>query len=411
MKRLSLILFLVFVVIVFLQDLYIKRINNKVISPRMYTVVLSLDGFRTDYQELTTTPNLDSIEKNGVRAAGFQPVFPSLTFVNHYTMATGLYAENHGIVGNAFFDRKLNRVYHMNDSASVLDKRFYGGEPIWVTAESQRIKTATNSWVGADVKIKGYQPSKWVSYNANASYTSRIDSVLKWLALPYAERPHLAMCYIEEADNCGHKFGPDSPEMSLSVQKIDSLVGYLMQGLSQLSFADSINVIIVSDHGMAPLDTAKYVNINNYIKANWIDTIICSPTISHIYCKKNFADIMLRSFNNIDGVNVWKRSEIPQKYHYSLCERVGDVVVVADSGWYLTSKPEPIPINGLHGYSNFDKLMNGVFYAIGPNFKQGFDAPNLYNVDLYSLLCNILELKPANSDSQFDRIKCVLKDY
>ena len=105
MKRLPLILLVVFLAIVAAQDAYVRHLRNRKVEPRNYTVVLSLDGFRFDYQDIANTPTLDSIQRNGVKAAGLQPVFPSLTFTNHYTIATGLYAENHGIVANSFYDR------------------------------------------------------------------------------------------------------------------------------------------------------------------------------------------------------------------------------------------------------------------------------------------------------------------
>ena len=409
MKRLPLILLVVFLAIVAAQDAYVRHLRNRKVEPRNYTVVLSLDGFRFDYQDIANTPTLDSIQRNGVKAAGLQPVFPSLTFTNHYTIATGLYAENHGIVANSFYDRQSRKYYDIYDKKTTSDGYFYQGEPIWVTAESQRIRSAVSMWVGANVSIKGYQPSYCAAYDGLVPYKARIDSVISWLKLPYNQRPHLAMCYLEEVDNVGHSKGPDSPEIVNSIQLADSLVGYFVSQLKTLSFCDSINFIILSDHGMAPISEEKSVNIEPFIKTDWIDTVSYSPAISLIYCKKECVDSVCLALKNVEGVSVVKRSDIDTAFHYSANNRIGDVIVLADSGMCMKYKDKRTLPGGMHGFDNRNVLMNGIFYAIGPDFKNGFVAPQLYNTDVYGLLCRLLEIAPAHSDGQFERIECVLK--
>ncbi len=409
MKRLSLILLVVFIALVAAQDAYVRHLRNRKVEPRNYTVVLSLDGFRFDYQDIANTPTLDSIEWAGVKAVGLQPVFPSLTFTNHYTIATGLYAENHGIVANKFMVPQTKQCYSNGKVKSVVADNLYGGEPIWVTAESQRIKSAVNMWVGCDAQIKGYRPTTWKPYSASEPYKARIDSVIKWLSVDYDKRPHLAMCYIEAVDTIGHKFGPDSPEIVNSVQLTDSLIGYFVSQLKTLSFSDSINFIILSDHGMAPISEEKSVNIEPLIKPDWIDTLIYSPAISLVYCKKECDDSVCMALQNVEGVSVIKRPDIDTAFHFSANKRIGDVVVLADSGICMKYKDKRTLPGGMHGFDNRNPLMNGIFYAIGPDFKMGYAAPQLYNTDVYELLCRLLEIAPAHNDGHIERIESVLK--
>ena len=408
-KRIAFVLFVVFVGIVAVQDAYVKRLRNRQIEPRNYTVVLSLDGFRFDYQRNANTPTLDSILQNGVKAVGLQPVFPSLTFTNHYTIATGLYAENHGIVANNFKVPANGKIYSSRKPETVADGSFYGGEPIWVTAESQRVKSAVNMWVGCDAEIKGYRPSKWQSYSASEPYKARIDSVIKWLSVDYDNRPHLAMCYVEETDSKGHLYGPESSEMVATIESVDSLVGYFRQRLGELSFCDSINFIVLSDHGMALVSSEKSIELEQYIKPDWVDTVICSPAIALVYCKKNCTDLLLQSLQNVVGISACKRADINPDYHYSASNRVGDVVITADSSICLKYKSNGQPPCGMHGYSNGNPLMNGIFYAEGPDFKKRFSAPQLYATDIYGLLCRLLEIAPAHNDGRIEQIECVLE--
>ena len=108
---------------------YVKKIPKE-----QYVVMLSLDGCRWDYPQMANMPNLESIARDGVKLESLQPSFPSKTFPNHYSIATGLYPDNHGIVQNTFYDPDMDAHYKLRDREAVENGAFYGGEPIWVTA-------------------------------------------------------------------------------------------------------------------------------------------------------------------------------------------------------------------------------------------------------------------------------------
>ncbi|SVC80441.1 uncharacterized protein METZ01_LOCUS333295, partial [marine metagenome] len=144
--------------------------------------MISFDGFRYDYMNFLDTPNLDYFEKMGVKADGLIPVFPSLTFPNHYSIATGSYADKHNITGNSFYDKSLKKKYSLYDRDAVQDPQFYKAEPIWITAEKQGIKSASFFWVGTEAPIKGISPSIFKYYNGDIPFKTRIDSVISWFS-------------------------------------------------------------------------------------------------------------------------------------------------------------------------------------------------------------------------------------
>ena len=154
-------------------------------------ILVSLDAFRWDYAERAVTPALDSIAAAGVRAKGLIPVFPSKTFPNHYSIVTGLYPENHGIVSNVIYDPEFDAVFTLSNSEAVGNSRWWGGEPIWVTAEKQGLTTATLFWPGSEAAVQGIRPTHWRKFDASMSYESRVDQILKWLDLPAQQRPRL----------------------------------------------------------------------------------------------------------------------------------------------------------------------------------------------------------------------------
>ena len=129
-----------------------------------YTIIVSLDGCRWDYPEWYDTPFLNYMAEKGVKS-GLIPSYPSKTFPNHYTLATGLYPDHHGIIANSFINRKDGVVFSLGNPKTKIDSRFYGGEPIWVTAKKQGKRVFTYHWPGSDVKIKNQYPDVWFNYN------------------------------------------------------------------------------------------------------------------------------------------------------------------------------------------------------------------------------------------------------
>src|ERR1700704_4703573 len=99
-------------------------------------ILVSFDGWRSDYIDRQPAPNLRALAARGVRATAMIPSFPVLTFPNHYTIVTGLYPEHHGIVGNNMRDASMPDRFTMS-SATAKNGRWWGGEPLWATAIRQ----------------------------------------------------------------------------------------------------------------------------------------------------------------------------------------------------------------------------------------------------------------------------------
>lgn len=371
--------------------------------------MVSIDGCRWDYPDNTHTPTLDSIEKNGVRAVSLKPSFPTKTFPNHYSMATGLYPDHHGIVQNLFYDPELNRDYAISYRDAVEDPVFYGGEPIWVTAEKQGVTSASFFWVGSETPIQGIQPTYWEKYNQGFPFEDRVDSVVNWLKLPENQRPRLILLYFHEPDGVGHTYGPDSKEINTKVTYLDSLMGDLSNKINQLSFADEINLIVTSDHGMGPVDSSKQVFIDHYADTNWF-THIMGHNPNYIFgAKDEYYDSAYAGLQRIPHVSVWKSEEVPEYLNYGSNPRTLDFVLVADSAWAVALSNKPINYKGAHGYDNTNKDMHAIFYATGPAFKTGYTAKTFENVDIYSLVCKILHLNGKETDGSPKNVLEMLK--
>jgi predicted AlkP superfamily pyrophosphatase or phosphodiesterase len=370
-----------------------------------YVVMVSLDAFRWDYDSIYGTPVLDDIADKGVMAVRLIPSFPTKTFPNHYSIVTGLYPDHHGLVNNSFYAPDLDLVYRIGDRAMVSNGAFYGGEPVWITARKAGLKTASFYWVGSEAPIMGMQPDFWKPFDEEVPFSDRVDTVLAWLSLPERKRPHLVTLYFEEPDAVSHVYGPLSPETGAVVKSLDSLMGELREGISRLPQAKKVNLIVLSDHGMAGIDTSRYNYIFDTLPQTMVKRIYGGSPVWAVEPVEGMTDSVLYYLNIQKGMKAFRREELPGHLHYGTHPRIPAVVLIADPGWVAGVRLKPSGYNkGDHGYDWKFRDMHSIFYAEGPAFKKGFAVDTLYNVDVYNIISKILKLTPAPNDGNRERI-------
>ena len=382
-----------------------------------YTILISFDAFRWDYSNRNLTPNIESLIETGVKAHTFKPVFPSKTFPNHISIITGLYPEHHGIIFNDFYNIFTSAHFRLSDSVEVRDSRWYKGEAFWETARHQGIITASYFWPGSDVNSEYRRPNYYYHYMHNTSYAQRVKGVIDWLQLPYNKRPHFITLYFELADDIGHKYGPDSPQINTAIATLDSTIGNLITSLSDIQMRDSVNIILVSDHGMTNISADRIVNIEEMLKGYKVKYSNSGP-IMMIQPKQNkLEEIYSILKRNEKHYKVYKKENIPNYYHFSQNPFIYKILLVADLGWSVITNKElkwykPGSTGGNHGYDNNTLDMQGTFIASGPQFKKNYKTGTIRCIDVYPLLCRIFNVVPSgNIDGHLDRIKYILKEH
>ncbi|ROL58233.1 alkaline phosphatase family protein [Bacteroidetes/Chlorobi group bacterium Naka2016] len=377
-----------------------------------YVLLISFDGFRWDYLNRSLTPNLNNFADKGIRALSLEPAYPSGTFPNHYTIVTGMYPENHGIIGNHIYDKFTNNSFTLRKQEEVSNPRWYLGEAIWETAKRQGILTASFFWPGSELNLDYRRPDYFVPFNPKIPYKTRIDSVIGWLKLPYEKRPKFITLYFEETDTKGHDFGPFSPEIDSAIVLCDQLFGYLLDQLRQINFLDSINIIVVSDHGMTEIDKNKIIVLKNYLGIGKIEVnsygYLCSITGEKDSVEKAYNTLK----NNERNFKVYKRKEVPNYFHFNNNPWIGEVIVIPEIGWTVAydSTEYTFKVKATHGFDNHWLDMHGIFIAKGPALKNGYTTGTLMNIDIYPLMCKILNIIPRNNiDGKLERIEYILK--
>ena len=383
-------------------------------DPGRATVVLvSLDGFRWDYLDRGLTPNLSRLAREGVRAEAMVPVFPTKTFPNHYTIVTGRYPAGHGVVGNVFSAPDVGRRLTLSDRDAVRDARFYRAEPIWVTAERQGQRTAPLFWPGSEAPINGVRPSYALPYDGGMPDTARVRQLLQWLDLPFQRRPTFLTLYSSAVDYAGHEYGPDTPETNRAIAQVDSLIGLLATGLAERERAAGTNLVIVSDHGMVSTGPGRVVWLDDYLSRNAMRVDEMS-TLLTAWPAEGLGDSVYRGLKRAPHLVVYRRAELPARFHLEGSPRVAPVVAIADEGWTIAWRPAPgdssaIPL-GNHGYDDSLSSMWGIFLAHGPAFRQGLTLPPFRSIHVYPLLAAVLGLTPAPTDGSLDSVRAMLAE-
>ncbi len=373
-------------------------------------ILISLDGFRWDYPDKYEAPNLQELIRGGVRAEMI-PSFPTKTFPNHYTLVTGLYPGNHGIVANNMWDDAMMEGFKMSDQAAVTDARWWGGEPIWLTATRQGQKSAAMFWPGSEALIGGLYPSYWQKYDDDMPHATRVAWLLQQLDRPAAERPTFNTLYFSAVDTAGHDFGPNTPEVRAAVTKVDTSIGELMAGLKQRGIFDRVNLIVVADHGMSSVSNAGSIFLEDYVDPATVQVIDWSPVLA-VRARDSNNEALYEKLRKALHMQVYRKAELPARWHYAKSPRVMPIIGVAEPGWNITTRKRLAgrknEERGTHGYDPAVRDMHAVFIAHGPNFRAGATVKPFENVHVYPAMAKILGLKPAPNDGNVKVLEKVM---
>ena len=325
------------------------------------------------------------------------PSFPSVTFPNHYTLVTGLYPESHGVVGNTFWDEQLQEEFYYT-RASAMESKWWGGEPLWVTAENQGIRTAIHMWPGSEAHIMDVEPAFLDNYNGKETLPNKVDRILQLLDKPGQEnelaqlvdmRPQLIAAYVPNVDSDGHLYGPNSTEIRKTINDVDNMLDQLFQGLEARNLTRVVNVVVVSDHGMATTDTTRLIQLDDIVDMSLVEHTDGWPLYglrpkdpAHL---QGLYDVLKAESSTNPGFDVYLRDkDMPERYHFSNNERIAPLWIVPKTGWAIVTRDDfdvadakgkgvVYHPRGLHGYDHEHPLMRAIFVARGPAFPH---APN-----------------------------------
>jgi predicted AlkP superfamily pyrophosphatase or phosphodiesterase len=367
-------------------------------------LLVSMDGFRHDYFDIAKTPNMNRLKTMGVYAKKTMPIFPSKTFPNHYTIVTGLYAESHGIVSNYFYDPEKHQAFHIKDSNG-----WWGGEPIWVTAKNQGHKSGTYFWPGSESLIEDTLPNYYEHYNESTPWEDRVETVMAWFDTNSSAQAQVATLYFEEPDWSGHHFGASSQNVITKIELLDNMVGELMERIFSIPGAEEhFHLILTTDHGMANI--THYIYVDDYINVTsseffiqeyypllqiWpINASDDAPILDQLYSSLSAASPNMTCY--------LRHQNIPERFHYTNNDRIAPLLCVVDEGFEVRTHQHTDNLIATHGYDNALEDMAGFFIGIGRKFRFNTVIEEMPDVDVYNIMCSILDLKPSPNNGTLE---------
>lgn len=298
----------------------------------------------------------------------------------------------------------------MSAKDKVADSSWYGGAPLWVLAEQQKMLSASFYWVASEAAIQGVRPTYYYIYNDKIAIHNRIQAVVNWLKLPADKRPHLITFYFPQVDHAAHNYGPESPETEHEVHFIDSAVNELNKAVKATGLKN-VNFVFVSDHGMTRVDNQHPLGIPASIDTS--KYVISGDGILVELYAKNKSDVQATFAalkKEAKDYDVYLSTNVPAHLHYSASDdwhnRIGDILLIPHypkifNLWNTKKKINP----GWHGYDPaVIKDMHASFYAWGPAFKKHLNIVPFKNVEVFNLVCDILGIKHTGKTDGTDKL-------
>lgn len=356
------------------------------------TIMISLDGFRADFLNRGLTPTLNGFIADGVSPRYMLPSFPSVTFPNHFTMVTGLYPESHGIVGNTFWDPELEEEFYYTHQNVSMQAKWWNAEPLWNTAEKQDVRTGVHMWPGSEAHIGGMDPTFVDNYNGSEVLPRKVERILELLDLPGKEhdqldvpgRPQFIGAYVPNVDADGHKYGPNSTEIRSTISEVDGMLESLFTGIHERNLTDIVNIVVVSDHGMATTDAKRLIQLDDFVDLDLVAHLDGWPLrglrpkkAEHLRVLEEQVERLKANYSDV--VEVYRKKAMPERYHFSDNDRIAPLWVMPKAGWAVVERPEfdaqdaikkgdIYHPRGVHGYDHEHPLMRAIFVARGPAF-------------------------------------------
>ena len=292
-------------------------------QPRV--VLLSFDGLAARKFNARTMPMLWKLGREAATGEGVPP-FPSTTFNGHATIATGCWPEHHGVVANEYVDPDKGYITYAAVAEQLLR------EPIWAAAQRSGVKTAVWHWPCATGPWQG--ETCWRMEPFKAGVTD--EDALAFCDAALENGAQLVMAYFSGMDEEAHHHGPDSREVLDKLRATDAL---LAPWIEKLRAADPcIRIILCADHGFARVP--RRVSLPELLDG------IPSRVVAHggsafVYLQhREDAEPALARLRRA-GLRAWTRAALPARFHLSNSPRVGDLVVAAPMGTWLSEATTP----------------------------------------------------------------------
>ncbi|XP_025083655.1 LOW QUALITY PROTEIN: ectonucleotide pyrophosphatase/phosphodiesterase family member 6-like [Pomacea canaliculata] len=378
-------------------------------------LLLLLDGARHDYLDHSDTPlpGFKQVTARGVQADYLIPDFPTVSYPNYYSLMTGLHTESHGMTGNYMYDVTKKEKFLIGTNPEQFHSHWWdGGDPLWITAVRQNKTAYMYYWPGCEVQIRELRPTFCQPYKSVPDVRQFQQAVMDGLQKLQRGDADIVGVYFELLDSQGHSYGPLSRQVMDVMKNLDQIMSTLYRPSTHPRLV--MSTCWCSDHGQTRVTPQRVINLVDVIETGDYEAIMGDISVVGIYPKENRENKLYEKLKNVHpNLMVYRKEDLPDRWHYKRGKYVSAITLVADPGWVIlhpesrtfpTRQSDGMPKEGWHGYDNNNKDMMGLFFAMGPSFRQNVRVPPLHSVDLYQLMCYILNIQPSPNNGSWPRV-------
>lgn len=418
-----------------------------------HVVLISLDGFPAWMWKdpSLAVPNLRKLAEEGASTKAMTVSNPSITWINHTTLVTGVNPRKHGVLFNGLLVRgeagkapKIEPWVHKNRLVHVPTLYDVAHQAGLTTAEVDwvAIKDAeTIDWSFAELPSKegkvekemiaaGLLTEEQISWmNPGPQRKNMAWHDLTWTRaaahILKTHKPNLLLYHTLNTDGTHHRYGPANMASHTSLAYADRLVGDLVQAVEEAGLRDKTTFVIGTDHGFKKVSKYAFPNVAlkkaGYLKAfgNTINqceaAAMTQGGLAFIYVlnparKAELLPKLKELFATMEGVGqVIDGNEGPTLGMPKPDENqgMGDLVLYAKDGYAFNNGAAgeadagpAVDYGGTHGYVNSDPELDGIFIASGKGVKKGVVLERMANLDVAPTIARLLDIQMPPMDGR-----------
>ena len=264
-------------------------------------------------------------------------VYPTATYTAHCSIVTGTYPDEHGIVGNSFYDKCSRKIIDF-DVDDV--NKYILSETLFERINGVKISVGEPITKGSNVVITKSEIQSKDIFEQDIYALNEAKSLIKRYS------PLITIVNLPGVDSISEIFGPLSKELLSHLKLLDEMIGDLKTLLERI-YNDFL-VIILADHGMTSVK--ENIRLNEILEG--LNVIICtSHRAAHIYATNKELKEATRRLENDKRFDVIIHGDSLKKYRLKN-PRSGDLFVTAKEGYELGPKS----LKGSHGGLSSDEI-------------------------------------------------------
>jgi predicted AlkP superfamily pyrophosphatase or phosphodiesterase len=425
---------------------------SKSAAADQHVILITLDGFPARFwrDESLPLPNLRRMAREGAAADAMTVSNPSITWINHTTLVTGVTPRRHGVLFNGLLLR--GGVDQPPRIEPWVDKeRLVFAPTVYDLAYRAGLTTAEVNWVavtrpgtihwsfaeipGAEGKVEKemiaaglLRPEQfgWFHGRDRKSMTWEDATWTQAACYIFAKhRPNLLLFHLLNPDSTQHQYGPGSAAAYTALAYADRLVGDLLSVVERSGAGPRTTVFVSSDHGFKKVAKVVYPNVllkqagllaAAGAKITHCDAVaVAEGGLAFIYVnnaarKAELLPALKQRFAAAEGIaRVLDGHEGPTLGMPTPEENqgMGDLILFAKDGYAFKGEAAgdaavavSLGYLGTHGYPASDPELDGIFIAQGNRIKPGVALPRVANLDVAPTIAQLLGLQIPQAEGR-----------